>query len=190
MRNASGIQNHYAGTISSFTIRATGVNFKKCERSWSLDKSEGKARKLRESSGLAAVVTGESNTSFRTAVQDCNTYFIRELGYMRQFDRYEDDSDYLAYLWGEPTEGQVAVYGACCFRNRDYDKGAEYAMQWIWIHPYARQKGHLASAWPYFRMRFGAFLVERPYSHGMEQFLKRRKDYIKALAAHGIKPWR
>jgi hypothetical protein len=189
MRNASGKQNHYAGSISWFTIRATGVNLKKCEQSWSLDKSEGKARKLRESSGLAAVVTGESNVSFRTAVQNCNTYLIGELGYKRQFDRCEVDSDYLAYLWGEPTEGQVAVYGACCFRNRDYGKGAEYAMQWIWIHPYARRKRHLDAAWPYFRMRFGAFLVEAPHSDGMKQFLKRRKDYTKASVAHGIKPW-
>ena len=86
---------------------------------------------LRESSGLAVVVTGESNMGLRTATENCNTYLIRELGYKRQFDRYEVDSDYLAYLWGEPTEGRVAVYGACCFRNRNFAKGVPYAMQWI-----------------------------------------------------------
>jgi hypothetical protein len=187
MRNASGHSNVHAGTVSWFTIKATGVNLKVCQQSWSLDRAEGEAGNLRESSGLAAVVTGESSFALRTAVDKCNIYLIGELGYKRQFDRYEVDSDYLAYLWGEPAEGRVAVYGACCFRNRNYEKGAQYAMQWIWIHPYARRKGHLAGAWPYFRTRFGAFLVEPPLSDGMKRFLVARKDYNEALAAHGFK---
>jgi hypothetical protein len=183
MRSASGKPNVLAGTVGSFTIRATGVSLKICEQSWSFDKAEDS--RLREKSGLAAVVTAESNLALRIAADNCATFFLREHGYTRQFDRY-DEGNYLAYLWGEPAEGRVAIYGACCFRFRQYENGGSYAMQWIWLHPYARRKGHLSAAWPYFRKRFGAFIVEPPYSDGMKIFLDAREDHQKALAVRGF----
>jgi hypothetical protein len=186
MRNASGEPNHLAGTISSFTIKATGVNFKVCEQSWSVDEADPKASGLREASGLAALVTAKSKMPLREAAENCNSFLIREHGYKRQFDRYDDDEKYLAYLWGEPAEGRVAIYGACCFRFREYKSGSAHAMQWIWLHPYARRKGHLSTAWPYFRKRFGAFVVEPPYSAGMEAFLAQRKDHHESLKARGF----
>lgn len=186
MRNASGKPNHLAGTVSSFTIKATGVNLKICEQSWSVDAAEGKASGLREASGLAAVVTAKSKMPLREAAENCNTFLIREHDYKRQFDRYDDGEKYRAYLWGEPAEGRVAIYGACCFRFREYENGSAYAMQWIWLHPYARRRGHLSAAWPYFRKRFGAFVVEAPYSAGMEAFLAGRKDHQEALIARGF----
>jgi hypothetical protein len=152
-----------------------------CERSWALDTAEGEASGLREQSGLAAVVTFKSTMGLREATENCNTFLMREHHYARQFDRYDDDEKYLAYLWGEPAEGRVAIYGGCCFRLREYKKESPYAMQWIWFHPYARRKGHLSTAWPYFRMRFGAFIVEPPYSDGMEAFLANRNDHQAAL---------
>lgn len=186
MRNASGHPNHGAGTVNWFTIKATGVSFKACERSWSFDPEEGEATVLREASGLAAVVTANSPTSLRVAAENCNTFLISEHGYKRQFDRWDDDQTHLAYLWGEPAEGRVAIYGGCCFRLREYDRGKSHAMQWIWLHPYARRKGHLSSAWPYFRKRFGAFLVEPPYSNDMGAFLAKRQDHEAALETHGF----
>src|SRR5438876_2037415 len=106
MRNASGQPNHYAGTVGLFTIKATGVNLKMCEQSWTFDKEEDEASQLREASGLAAVVTAKSNMALRVAAENCDTFFLREHGYTRQFDR-SDEGNYLAYLWGEPAEGRV-----------------------------------------------------------------------------------
>ena len=163
------------------------MNLKACNQSWPFDKEEGEASSLREDSGLAAVVTAKSNMALRVAAENCATFFLIEHGYARQFDRY-DEENYLAYLWGEPAEGRVAIYGACCFRFRQYEAGGSYAMQWIWLHPYARRRGHLTAAWPYFRKRFGAFVVEPPYSDGMEAFLARRNDHHEALAARGFTP--
>jgi hypothetical protein len=187
MRNASGHPNFYAGTVGSFSIKATSVSLKMCEQSWTLDNSEGVASSLREASGLAAVITHKSKMSLRISAENCNTFLIREFNYKRQFDRYDDEGKDLTYLWGEPAEGRVAIYGACCFRFRQYQKTSSYAMQWIWIHPYARRKGHLSAAWPYFRKRFGAFIVERPYSGEMEVFLDKRKDHRRALKKHGFR---
>jgi hypothetical protein len=138
------------------------------------------------------VVTAKSNMALRVAVDNCAGYFLREHDYMRQFDRFDDDEKYRAYLWGEPAEGRVAIYGACCFRFREYKNGSAYALQWIWLHPYARRKGHLSAAWPYFRKRFGfgAFIAEPPYTEGMKAFLETRSDYQEALKARGFAPER
>jgi hypothetical protein len=186
MRNASGKPNHLAGTVSWFTIKATGVNLNVCEQSWSFDTGEGAASRFREASGLAAVVTAKSIMQLREAAENCNTFFVRENGYTRQFSRNDDDDKYLAYLWGEPTESRVAIFGAACFRFRGYRERSLFAMQWIWLHPFARRKGHLSAAWPYFRKRFGAFIVEAPYSDGMKAFLAGRKDHQDALITHGF----
>src|ERR1700676_1823692 len=102
MRNASGQANHYAGTVGCFTIKASAVNMKVCEQSWSFDAWEKeKNPDFRVSSGLAAVVTGKSKMELRMAAENCDTYLIRESGYARQFDRYDNSDKYLAYLWGE-----------------------------------------------------------------------------------------
>src|SRR5262249_29041872 len=70
------------------------------------------------------------------------------------------------------------VIGACCFRYRhdveplppgippDY-----YALQWIWFHPYERNRGHLSRALPYFQARFGRLIAEPPFSPAMNAFL-------------------
>jgi len=107
MRNASGKPNHLAGTVISFTIKATGVNLKICEQSWSVDAEEDKASELREASGLAAVVTAKSKMPLREAAENCNTFLIREHGYKRQFDRHDDGENYRAYLWGEAAEEKL-----------------------------------------------------------------------------------
>lgn len=192
MRNASGDPNVRAGPADWFTIEAPRVRLEMCELSWTLDRSEESATEFRESSGLAAVVTNGSKEPLRIAVFHCDTYLVREQDFARQYDWMDEDAEHLAYLWAEPTatddDDCIAVFGACCFRNRqrEYVKGPPYAMQWIWFHPYARRKGHLTSAWPYFRKRFGAFLVETPHSDGMRRFLAGRKDYDEALEAHGL----
>ena len=179
MRNASGKPNVRAGTLRSFTITATGVSVKACEQSWSFDTAEGEAVGLRAQSGLAALVTAKSPMALREAAENCCTFFLTEYGYQRQFDRLDADENYLAYLWGELAQDRVAVYGACCFRLRERRKQRAYALQWIWLHPYARRKGHLSAAWPYFQERFGAFEVEPPHSNDMKAFLAARKGKLR-----------
>jgi len=175
MRNASGQPNERAGSSDWFTIEVPSVALEVCEASWSLDNAKTGAYELREASGLAAFVNVGSPEPLQTAVFHCNTFLIREFDFKRQYDWMDDDPNHIAYLWGEPVAARdanaVAVFGACCFRQR----GLTHAMQWIWLHPYARRRGHLTAAWNYFRTRFGPFLVEPPYSTAMEHFSRNRK---------------
>jgi hypothetical protein len=125
------------------------------------------------------VVTLTSPHRDRFAVFRLAQYCRRELGY--DFVQYgwngdERDPTHRAFLW--TTFGPVPVaYGACCFRWRAWADGpAGWALQWVWLHPYARHRGHLAAVWPYFRVAFGSFVPEGPFSPAMRAFLARRGE--------------
>ena len=123
-------------------------------------------------------VTSRSPAVLRKAVWTFATFFRREFAY--DFVQYGDlgnetDAAARAYLWTGAdinARNMFPVIGACCFRWRKYKNESLWALQWIWFHPYARQRGHLKAAWPYFRCRFQAFDVELPWSSGMKEFLQ------------------
>jgi hypothetical protein len=157
------------------------------------DRDEADAASLREASGLGAVVTYRSKMTLKTAVEVCDTYLLREFDFARQYDRHDDDRERIAYLWVDTTTlddaGRLSVFGACCFRNRHYtDHEHPFALQWVWFHPYARRRGHLATAWPYFERRFGLFMVEGPYSSAMRRFLASKTRFNELLVRLGEEP--
>ncbi|MDB5128341.1 hypothetical protein [Mucilaginibacter sp.] len=85
-----------------------------------------------------------------------------------------EDPDVQGYLFtGEFGE----IIGACAFRNRSDDPEIQkWGLQWIWLCPRERRKGHLEQRWRMFRQRFGNFLVEPPVSEAMQGFLKKQGD--------------
>lgn len=86
----------------------------------------------------------------------------------------QEDHDVHGYLF---SGDQGEIVGACAFRNRSEDvETKKWALQWIWICPRERRKGHLAKRWPDFRSLFGDFMVEPPVSENMQAFLKKRGD--------------
>lgn len=69
------------------------------------------------------------------------------------------------------------IVGACAFRNRTKEKDvSRWGLQWIWICPDERRKGHLEKRWSMFRELFGNFHVEPPVSDAMKSFLKKHGD--------------
>ena len=146
--------------------------------------------------GLAGMVTQRSPLPMRRAVQQMAHYFQREVHYdFLQYVAVEEERDdkTVAFLWTDDypidNKGSLEVLGACCFRWRQYsDSGDRYALQWIWIHPYRRRKGHLTKAWPYFEKRFGEFIVEGPLSRAMRVFLATKTKYNDLLARLGVVP--
>ncbi|MCK4120398.1 hypothetical protein ACI2UK_27030 [Ralstonia nicotianae] len=121
------------------------------------------------------------------AVEKLARYFKRELGFdFVQFEAAEtpgapDFVPYEAYLFHELardklTENQPApqrVVGACCFRWREWE-GREpgWSLDWVWMHPYFRRRGHLNGAWPSFQKRYGhEFHIAPPLSIEMQAFI-------------------
>lgn len=138
-------------------------------------------------------ITWDDPTQLRRLVEECARYFRREFRYdfvpysateMSCPDAFTHKT--AAYVFTHPeccldinkSTGdlirKLRVVGACCFRWRVWtDRPHGYAMQWIWLHPYVRNKGYLKLCWPYFLHRFGEFLVEPPLSPAMRHFVKK-----------------
>jgi len=70
----------------------------------------------------------------------------------------------------------VKNYRHSLFVVADYEQRG--GLEWIWITPKERKKGHLATRWINFRKQFGDFVVESPVSDGMKGFLKKQNEYI------------
>ena len=145
-------------------------------------------------SGLCMVTQG-SPSSYKKAVETIGVYFTKELRYdSRPFTAaeysphlYHDpserttDENTQSFLWYNPHDGHPGhweTFGACTFRL----KGSRWLLQWIWMHPYERRKGHLSIVWPFFRSMFGVFVPQSPRSPGMDSFM-RKVGYFEVLKA-------
>jgi hypothetical protein len=125
------------------------------------------------------VVNRASRLRVHRGVQQLACYFRREFRYdfplyrAGEPDRNPRDR---AYLWvGDYLRSDISepVVGACCFRWRTDVQPNGFALQFAWFHPYARRKGRLSSAWPFFRARFGDFVIEEPLSYAMRAFVSK-----------------
>jgi hypothetical protein len=135
--------------------------------------------------GSGACITDGSPRRVRQAVEKLARFFRQEFGYdFLQYSADERDPNGRAYLWvghvsdyfvktgrGRRGGGQVAAYGACCFRKRT----SGWALAWVWFHPYERSRGHLSAMWPDFRAKYGDFYVEQPLSRSMRSFLSKKR---------------
>jgi len=122
---------------------------------------------------LITEVSRESSTLLHQAVEQCARYFQRE-GYSDW--KHYDESDYnsphvVSYLF---TDGNFPhAIGAACFRLREFRDLPEkiWTMHWVWIHPYARNKGLLSEHISQFNAKFGYWYPETPHSKGMTSFI-------------------
>jgi hypothetical protein len=69
----------------------------------------------------------------------------------------------------------------------DSEHGFPWALGWAWFHPYARRRGYLSQAWPYFRKRFGGFILEPPLSEAMEAFVAKNDPGAVARSRRAIR---
>lgn len=132
------------------------------------------------------LVDSSSPTIMLRRVEKFARYFKREMRFdLVQFSAKEVDPQFAkdpfeAYLFFEfardlmeedkPTPNRFI--GACCFRLKNEGTQDSYwSMDWVWLHPYFRHRGHLRKAWPMFVKKYGDFEVEEPWSAGMEKFL-------------------
>ena len=74
------------------------------------------------------------------------------------------------------TDTSGAIVGACSFRKKPDSQPISWKLDWIWICPKERRKGHLAARWKLFRERFGDFGLSHPVSDEMKTFLAKNGD--------------
>ena len=122
-------------------------------------------------------ITTTSPREQRDALEQLALYFKREFSYTGiQYCANEtgvDSVEYLGFAFVEPAYGHMAeedpgyptrLLGGGCFRKR----GEHWFLDWVWIHPYARNKGLFSRQIPYFKSKLGQFLPEMPVSDPMK----------------------
>ncbi len=68
---------------------------------------------------------------------------------------------------------QLRIFGACCFSKLKFTKDNDcWALEWIWLHPFFRNRGNLKNYWTYLEEEFSDFVVKKPISNDMKAFLK------------------
>ncbi|MEG3791259.1 hypothetical protein V1318_14105 [Lysobacter sp. CCNWLW3] len=109
--------------------------------------------------------------------------YLRARAFRREFHydfvqwqslRGNDDPNVCGYLF---TDTNGAIVGACAFfLHEQEDASRRWGLQWIWICPDERRRGHLDRRWAFFRKKFGDFEIEGPVSDAMRQFAQKHGD--------------
>jgi hypothetical protein len=122
------------------------------------------------------LVLPTSPKRLRVHVERFARYFLREMHFSSiQFEAAETPSSpgfvkYEAYLFHDGDR----FFGACCFRWREWgNTPASWSLDWVWIHPFLRGRGHLKKAWAQFENKYGRFHLAQPVSCGMQIFLRK-----------------
>jgi len=139
----------------------------------------------KQDSGILTV-TKYSDEHIRQQLELFARYFKKEFKYNSiQYEANEhlfDENRYSGFLFSElardrleeDTPSVFRLFGGGCFRWREYkDHKPTWVLDWIWIHPFFRHRGHLHKHWKFMRDRYGDFLVEHPLSADMEKFIEK-----------------
>lgn len=121
-----------------------------------------------------------SKKSVKDALAILARYFKREMCYDRlQFDEsMYSRIDFTGFMLMERAMDLVEnmdhypnrVLGGGVFRQID---SSSHELDWVWIHPFARNRRKLLNHWSEFRSKFGDFSVAEPLSAHMASFIKK-----------------
>lgn len=108
----------------------------------------------------------------RSAMYERARQFKREFGYdFLQWEPPERIDPYAVGFLFSDAEGRIV--GACAFRPATPGEPT-WRLDWIWMCPSERRKGHLSRQWDRFEQRFGRFAISEPISPAMTSFLQKR----------------
>lgn len=124
-------------------------------------------------------VNSSSDIALKEHIALLAIYFKKEMGFDHlQFDEsMYDNEDFTGFLILRRAMDLVErldhypnrVIGAGIFQNGN----GEFELDWVWIHPFFRNRGTLRDQWEGFREKFGQFTVAKPLSVQMSTFLEK-----------------
>ncbi|MBD1388643.1 hypothetical protein IC617_04305 [Neiella sp. HB171785] len=123
-------------------------------------------------------VDPESSKSCRDSLELMATYFRRECKYDHlQYESSCHHQKFTGVLFFEKAMDLVKeidhypnrVIGGAGF----LEQSGGYTLDWIWIHPFSRNRGNLRKHWPKLKEKFGEFNLSHPISAQMARFLEK-----------------
>lgn len=131
-------------------------------------------------------VDKQSDIKLHEEVYKIAKYFMEELNYDRiPYSQYGNlSNEYKVLLFTEKALDiyrkdpmPYRIYGGCLFSKIKFTKGDDYwALEWIWIHPFFRNRGNLKKNWTQLEENFGNFIIKTPISNDMKAFLENMKS--------------
>jgi hypothetical protein len=125
-------------------------------------------------------ITKSSPREHREALELTALFFKREFNYTHlQFCANEHIDQHVEYHGFAFTESALSaieegdsetptrILGGGCFRKRKFSDGESWILDWVWVHPYARNSGLFTKHIGYFKETFGEFFPEHPISKAM-----------------------
>jgi len=131
--------------------------------------------------GNCFIANKNQPVSIHKAIEKLSYYFKNEFNFdYVQYTAFGDmnNAKSQAYIWIDDDWDDTFAVGACCFRFLgDVGQCNKWSLEWIWFHPYYRNKGLLAGAWKSFEKKYGKdFHIQPPLSKGMERFLEKMRE--------------
>ncbi|WOJ93690.1 hypothetical protein R0135_00640 [Congregibacter variabilis] len=120
-----------------------------------------------------------SDDELQSALEILAGYFKKEFGYdFTQYCKYEENSDRTGFLITQRALDLVKdiehypyrIIGGGCFLATE---NGNHKLDWIWFHPFSRNRGELKKIWPGFKEKFGDFSYTEPLSSQMKLFLEK-----------------
>jgi len=168
--------SHYDITLPKIGIRAAGA----AQRQFKMNQDPNFQTLNAMQINQCIVRVDLNSKGHEWALEKIARFFRREFRYdltqYRAGDPLNSPETTQGFVWRDiASDGRDVAWAGCCFRKRDHG----WALQWIWMHPYERHKGHFLKALPYFVKLFGNFDVEGPYSHSMRECIKKHLTWVK-----------
>jgi hypothetical protein len=125
-------------------------------------------------------ITPTSPNNQRESLELMAGHFKREMRFDHlQYEACAHDDNCVGALICDPATDLVIdeshfpnyVVGGACFRRAS---SGDYVLDWIWLHPFARNRRKLRRFWPRFKDQFGEFQLTGPLSPHMKSFLEKR----------------
>lgn len=135
-------------------------------------------------------VSKSTNQSLYEEVYTFAKYFKEELNYDRvPFCKMGMlDKPYNVLLFTEQALDQYygdpmpyRIYGACLFSEMKIADELHHKLEWIWFHPFFRNRGNLKKNWFRLEKEFGDFFIGKPISNDMKIFLENIKSEYKHI---------
>lgn len=118
-------------------------------------------------------VTRSSDSELKEYLYKVAKYFAKEFDYGPAYNyEYHTDDKNIGYLF---VDGEI-VFGACGFSKLPIPTEDIRCLEWVWLHPFFRHRGHFTYYWNIFIQEYPQMAIKAPISFEMQEFLKKQEN--------------